>query len=298
MDFHIMETLGTKNNDQNLLDAAAAQKERFYPDGDSADPKVVALDNVFAIMPNGDGYAGFSKMFALQSGDGVRWDGLGVPNPDVKRSEYVVAYMSLAARQQVLGILQGPGANGGGGICNNDPDSSPGDDPYLCSEDNINEIATAHCSIAANGKPSDDLDAFRSGDYANIPSGPCGGSCPSECGCDAMNNCVPIWLAADGTGGATGTGGSGASGMGGTGGRGAGVGGIGGTATGAGGSSAAGNNADADTEGGCSCRAAGTGSDGNPVGRLAALLFAAVVLARMRPEGRLSRKCDQLRRSA
>jgi hypothetical protein len=41
---------------------------------------------VFAAMPNGDGYAGFSDMFALQSLDGVRWDNLGAPNPDVKRS--------------------------------------------------------------------------------------------------------------------------------------------------------------------------------------------------------------------
>jgi hypothetical protein len=64
-----------------------------------------------------DGYAAFSRMFALQSGDGVKWDSLGVPNPDVKRSEYVVGHMSLAAKQLVLKLLQGPGVNGGGNIC-------------------------------------------------------------------------------------------------------------------------------------------------------------------------------------
>ncbi|HEY4102942.1 MAG TPA: hypothetical protein VGM44_03590, partial [Polyangiaceae bacterium] len=82
MDFHIMNTEGTQDNDQNLIKAAAAQKARFYPNGDSSDPKVVALDNVFGAMPNGDGYAGFSHMFSLQSGDGVKWDNLGVANPD------------------------------------------------------------------------------------------------------------------------------------------------------------------------------------------------------------------------
>src|SRR3954451_16027458 len=56
MDFHVMNTIGVANNDQNLIKAAAAQKTRFYPKGDSADPKVVALDNVFAAMPKADGY--------------------------------------------------------------------------------------------------------------------------------------------------------------------------------------------------------------------------------------------------
>src|SRR5215472_6918766 len=52
MDFHIMNLIGTTNSDNNLLTAAAAQKKRFYPGGDSADAKVVALDNVYAMMPS------------------------------------------------------------------------------------------------------------------------------------------------------------------------------------------------------------------------------------------------------
>ena len=124
MDFHVMNTLGVENNDQNLIKAAAAQKKRFYPNGDSSDAKVVALDNVFMLMPGGDGYAGFSHMFALQTADGVKWDGLGVLNPAAKRSEYVAAYMSLAAGQSVLKTLQGPGANGGGEICDGTPDGT------------------------------------------------------------------------------------------------------------------------------------------------------------------------------
>ncbi|HET6338448.1 MAG TPA: hypothetical protein VFG30_34745, partial [Polyangiales bacterium] len=209
MDFHVMDKIGVENNDQNLIKAAAAQKKRFYPGGDSADPKVVALDNVFAAMPNGDGYAGFSQMFKLQSADGVRWDNLGVPNPDVKRSEYVVAYMSLAARQNVLSILQGPGANGGGAICNNTPDGTANDKPYTCDAVHIETIATAHCAIAANGKPQADLMKLKGGNYTNIPSGPCGATCPVECGCDASDHCVASWLGANGAAGAGGQGGSG-----------------------------------------------------------------------------------------
>jgi hypothetical protein len=229
MDFHIMNTVGVANNDQNLIKAAAAQKKRFYPGGDSSDPKVVALDNVFQLMPGGDGYAGFSHMFAMVTADGMKWDGLGVPNPDVKRSEYVAAYMSLAAGQSVLKTLQGPGANGGGNICNGTPDGTQGDASYTCSEANVDAIATAHCAANANGKKAADMQALRSGDYAAVASGPCGATCPSECGCDAESHCVAPWLGAKasvdagtagaGTGGGTGSADAGSvtGGMGGTG---------------------------------------------------------------------------------
>src|SRR6266702_905686 len=51
MDWHIMETLGTKDNDPNLSKAAVAQKARFYPGGDSVDPRVPMFDQIFA-LPN------------------------------------------------------------------------------------------------------------------------------------------------------------------------------------------------------------------------------------------------------
>jgi hypothetical protein len=211
MDFHIMTTLGTENQDPNLIKAAAAQKKRFYPGGDSADAKVVALDNVFAAMPMGDGFSGFSHMFALRAGDGVKWDGLGVGNPDVLRSEYVAAYLSLAAHAPMLPLLQGPGANGGGGICNNTPDGTAGDKPYTCSESHIDAIATAHCASAARGKSASDLSALRMGKYSQVAAADCGKQCPAECACDRQQHCVAGWLveaddagvepAADGGGG-------------------------------------------------------------------------------------------------
>lgn len=262
MDFRIMNTIGVANSDQNLTTAATAQKARFYPGGDSADPKVVALDNVYNAMPGGDGYAGFSKMFALQKGDGLNWDNLGVPNPDVKRSEYVAAYMSLAARQAVLPILQGPGVNGGGDICNDVQDSS-GDAPYTCSEADIDAIATAHCSIVANGNPASDLSALQAGNYSNIPSGPCGSTCPAECACDGpTQHCVPPWLATTGGGG---TGGGGASGAGGSPGSTGGASAAGGSAASSGGTGAGGTGAGGTSSGGTSS-GAGSGAGGGAPG--------------------------------
>jgi MYXO-CTERM domain-containing protein len=148
-------------------------------------------------MPGGDGYAGFSKMFALQTADGVKWDNPGVPNPDVKRSEYVAAYMSFALGKLVLPLPKGPGPSGGGNICNGTPDGTPTDKPYTCSDANVDAIANAHCGVVANGKKTADLQALRSGNYANVPSGPCGATCPSECGCGAGGKCVAKWLATD-----------------------------------------------------------------------------------------------------
>ena len=268
MDFHVMNTIGVANNDQNLINAAAAQKARFYPRGDSADPKVVALDNVFAAMPRGDGFAGFSHMFALQSADGVQWDRLGVANPDVKRSEYVAAYMSLAAGQNVLSLLQGPGQNGGGGICSGKPDGTQGDQPYTCSAGRINAIASAHCAVAANGKRMADLASLRAGNAATVPSGPCGSACPGECGCDTANHCVARWLTAAGSsdagpaepdaGVSVDTGATGGTGAGGAGGRGAGgAGGSAGTTGGAGGAgtdAGPSGNGNASTASGCNCQ--------------------------------------------
>jgi hypothetical protein len=276
-----MQTIGMANDDQNLIKAAAAQKKRFYPGGDSADSRVVALDNVFAAMPNGDGFAGFSEMFAMHSADGVKWDGLGVRNPDVKRSEYVVAYMSLAARKSVLELLQGPGANGGGGICNGTPDGTAGDAPYTCSAANIAAIASAHCAVVANGKPSTDRAALRSGAYAMVRSGPCGSSCPVECACDDGQHCAAPWAgaAAGGGGGRSAGGGGGSTGAGG-GGRAATDAGSGGGTRQAGVTTIAKGASDGESRG-CHCSAVGRPGRA-PGGLLAVATLIALALVRRR----------------
>jgi MYXO-CTERM domain-containing protein len=295
MDFHIMAKIGATNADANLTKAAAAQKARFYPGGDTADAKVVALDNVFAAMPNGDGFAGFSRLFALQKGDGVTWDNLGVPNPDVKRSEYVVAYMSLAAGKSLLTLVQGPGASGGGNICNGTQDAQK-DPTYVCDQAHVDAIATAHCSIAANGSPPADLKSLRAGNYDAVPGGPCGSTCPIECACDSAGDCVAPWLgiaaATDaGSDGSTGddaidSGSTGTSGddAGGTGGPGGSVGGALDAATRGSGSDDAGDLAASApaSDGGCSCQAVGGPIDPDTTGGLAATVLAAIGALRSR----------------
>ena len=188
MDWQIMSDLGTKLGSANLLSASARQKKRFYPGGDSVDPRVPMFDQIFA-LPN-MGFAGWSRIFAVIQGDAMRWDNLGVANPDQKRSEYVAAYASLGARQSVLPILKQAH------VCDGTADGA-GDAGYVCSEANIDAIATAHCSIAAAGSPAADLQKLRSGNYAGVTSkGACGTRCPSECGCQtSTNRCVAPWLA-------------------------------------------------------------------------------------------------------
>lgn len=199
MDFHIMNLVGTNTQDENLLTGAAAQKARFYPGGDSADSKVVALDNVYAMMPGTNGLAGFSKVFSLVKDDRISWGNVG-SNPSQKLSEYVIAYMALAVGKdggQVLKTVQGPSANGGGKICDGTPDGTQGDPTYMCSESDVDAIATAHCALAANGRPSSDATALGMGNFDSVAMGPCGANCPAECGCDTSTmNCVAPWLGA------------------------------------------------------------------------------------------------------
>jgi hypothetical protein len=214
--------------------------------------------------------------------------------------------------------VQGPGANGGGKICNGTQDAT-NDATYTCSEAHIDSIATAHCSIAANNKPSADLTALRSGNYANIPSGPCGATCPSECACDSSNHCVAPWLgtASGGSGGASSGGGSGVAGAGGASnsGGGNGVTSNGGTGTSGGATASAGatstsggatpscggalgtagtsssagsgdvaGSSDGSTNDskGCSCRAAGQSRNHSLAGLLLASAFAGLTVARAR----------------
>ena len=204
MDWRIMATLGARLNDANLTAASVAQKARFWPGGDSEDSRVQMFDSMFVLPAMGDGYQGFSRIFSYVQADGVSWDSVAMngANPDQRRSEYVAAYLSLGAAESVLPIMQQPAAGYGSStawpVCaghwdgvNNDPNPS-----YTCSEANVDAIATAHCSLIANGRPANDVSAFQAGNFGGVRSGPCGATCPTECGCkQSTNTCVAPWLA-------------------------------------------------------------------------------------------------------
>ena len=192
MDWHIMALLGTKNNDPNLTKASAAQKARFYPGGDSVDARVGMFDQIFD-LPN-YGFGGLSRVFAWVGKDKLSWDGLGVANPDKKRTEYVMAYLSLGAGKQVTSIMQA--ANVGNG-----KDDGAGDPGYNVVAADIDAIASDHCALvsaeAQGVNVTNDWKAFRSGNFAGVTKGgTCGNGCPAaECGCkSSTNKCVPLWL--------------------------------------------------------------------------------------------------------
>lgn len=275
MDWHIMETLGNKNNDPNLKLAAAAQKKRFYPGGDSADPRVPMFDQIFD-LPN-YGYPGLSRVFGYVEGDKLSWDGLGVPNPDQKRTEYVMAYLSLGAGKPVTPIMQAAH------VGDNTPNGA-GDPPYTVSQANIDAIATAHCAIlAATNQGSDEAaskKALRDGDYAGVTAaGKCGAGCPSECGCKSSTNlCVAPWLGDVPATTSSSVSSSGSSG---------GEGGSGGKSGGAGGSGGSGSGSGEDSSG-CGCRVGGDSSSGDS--RLASLLAASAFLALARARRRAPKR--------
>lgn len=288
MDWHVMATLGALDNDANLVKASAAQKARFYPGGDSVDPRVPMFDTIFA-LPTMD-YTGMSRVFGLVQGDQLSWDGLGVPNPDEKRSEYVVAYLSLGAGQSVLPVMRGAG------VCAGKADGQ-GDPTYTCQESNVDAIANAHCAIvAAAAQGADvtaDLKALRGGDYASVAAkGTCGAGCPGECGCKSTTDrCVAPWLAdAAPDGGAADAGAVHDAGAGGghDAGTDAGAGsgghadaGLGGTGDGGGGNGASGDGSGGASAGsGCGCQLGDRG-DGLPAA-LAVGALAAIGLARSR----------------
>jgi hypothetical protein len=266
MDWHIMATLGQKDNDNNLIAASAGQKARFYPGGDSVDPRVGMFDQIFD-LPN-YGYDGLSRVFGWVESDKVSWDNLGVPNPDVKRTEYVMAYLSLGAGKPVTSIMKG--AHVGDGT---DDGAKQGDKPYTVNDANIDAIATAHCAIvsakAQGTDTSSDEHALQSGDYANVKAaGACGQGCPAECGCKtATNKCVAPWLTGAvpsdaGTGGGSGgsSGGTTGGGSGGT------TGGGSGGATGGGSGGATGGGSGGATGGGSGGAGGGGNGGGNGAG--------------------------------
>jgi len=225
----LLNQVGMTSGDTKVSDIAALRKAQIYPGGSEAFPDDVVMDQVFDAMPRGDALAALGQMFSMVKADSI--SALGEiansgPGYDERAMEYVVAYLSLVAKRPLLKAFQGSGDNSGAGFCNNTPDSS-GQAPFTCSEVNIDAIATAHCSNAANGEPEADVRHLRLGSYSEVGSGPCGSTCPSECSCDTANHCVAYWL---GTPQSVGGSGQGDAGMGGAATGSAGIGGAGGSA--------------------------------------------------------------------
>jgi MYXO-CTERM domain-containing protein len=280
MDWQILGTIGMQNNDANLMAASAAQKARFYPNGDSVDPRVPMFDGIFA-LPN-MGYPGYSHIFSYVQGDKINWDNVANngANPDERRTEYVIAYLSLGPGISLLPTVQKANVANGtdDGAMQNDP-------PYTAQQANVDAIATAHCSIAAakaqGSDVSADLQALQAGNYGAVKAqGKCGSGCPAECGCKmSANLCVAPWLGDGAMHGADMGAGVGGGGGGGTGGGNGGVGGGNGGSGGGGVGGGGGGGGGGMKSSGCSCDMIASSA---AVPWLALSLLAMLMLVRVR----------------
>jgi hypothetical protein len=197
MDYHVMQTAGTADNDAALLAAAKAQHEEFgIPGVARYDTEVAMFDDLFDKY---GGFEGLQRIFKLIEADGAHWDDLG-DNPSALRSHYVIAYLQLG-----LGTTTDLTASTftAAGVGKLDDSISYTPDPGV-----VGDIADAHCSIAAathdpaiaKGTIDAALDKLRHGDYAaaKVASKACQKTddCPAECGCDGQSHqCVARWRA-------------------------------------------------------------------------------------------------------
>lgn len=183
MDIAVLHYLGTISGNQNLLNASAAQQERFYdPSQPNYDPRVV----MFGAFQTSYGFAGYAQMFALVREDQLNWAQVsqdpnytGDNNFSALLSEYVIAYLSLGFGTTT--DLTQTFVNAGVGTYNQN-----GVQPYTVSSTAVKAIGDAHCSIRAaagvNVNVSSQLAALRAGNYASaVAVGGISATCPSEC---------------------------------------------------------------------------------------------------------------------
>ncbi|MGE0325765.1 MAG: MYXO-CTERM sorting domain-containing protein [Polyangiaceae bacterium] len=257
-------------------DAADQQHQRML-----SDAQVQLFLNIFNRQDYG--FKGYQEAFGLIQGDGLHWTDLRDPpgydtrndcvsgNPSQLLGEYVTAYLSIPAREDLTQQMTDAGV---GQVVDN---LCPA---YSLSSQNVGDIADAHCAIGAAKAAGVDvgpaLGELRRGNFAgaDVQGYTCSQHCPTECACDSQSGrCVAPWrgdsppAGTGGTGGASNSGGFGgegaAPGSGGTGAESTGgsqtSGGSGGT-TNAGGSAGAGHFmpvTSGSDDSSCSCRVPG-----------------------------------------
>lgn len=197
MDIQILNTIGTAQNNQLMLQSSDAQRQRMR-----SDTEVQMFDGFFQAY---GGYAGFTKAFKLVKDDGMKWDKIGA-NPSVLRTQYVIAYLQLGFGT-TSDLTKSKFVAAGVGLL----DTSVPDYRALIDPQGVKDIADAHCSIAgAKADPAaattlatainTALTNLRAGSYATAKvAGQ--QSCtltaadkrPSECTCASNGQWVAPW---------------------------------------------------------------------------------------------------------
>jgi hypothetical protein len=192
MDIAVLKYLGNISNNSTLVNASAAQQERFYdPSQLSYDPRVIMFGK---FLTSYGGFAAYARTFALVQQDQLNWvmvaqDPTYTPdhNYSALLSEYVMAYLSMGFG--TMTDLTPTFVSAWIGTYNQN-----GVMPYTVSSTAVRAIATAHCSIrAATGGASAQLAALQAGNYATaLASGGSSATCPSECRW-SNNQCIAKW---------------------------------------------------------------------------------------------------------
>ena len=195
MDIEVLHYLGNTSGNQNLLNASAAQQERFYDQSQpSYDARVVMFGNFFGSY---GGFTAFARMFKLVRQDQLVWTTVAQCPActsdhyySALLSEYVIAYLSMSFGTTTdltqTFVQAGVGKYDQNGVM-----------PYAVSSDAVKAIGNAHCSIrAAAGASvniSAQLAALQAGNYASaMAAGGSSATCPSECAW-TRNRCVAKW---------------------------------------------------------------------------------------------------------
>ena len=180
LDEHVMREIGEETNNEALENGAILQHQQFDTGGPSYDPEVVMFDNFFNRY---GGFAVFRRFFRLVDEDNIHWPG---NNPSQLRSEYVIAYLSLAFGTSSE-LTPTFAAAGVGSL-----DKSTA--PYVLDGVAVRAVANAHCSIhAARPNSTLQLMQLQQGNYQGaVASGGIEQLCPSECTW-SQSRCVAKW---------------------------------------------------------------------------------------------------------
>jgi hypothetical protein len=191
MDYRVMTSIGTSQNNATLLNAADMQHRRMgVPGINEYDSEVAMFDNFYDRY---GGYDGFVRAFKLVQADGMQWDRLGA-NPSAARTHYVIAYLHLgfgttADLTKSDFIAAGVGSK----------DTQVSNYTAQISTAAVKGVGDAHCSIAGArtdpgvtaGAINTALNNLRNGSYANakVAQRSCtltpAAAAPAECKCDA-----------------------------------------------------------------------------------------------------------------
>lgn len=211
MDYEVMQYIGTAQNNQTLLNAAAAQYERFL------DPSQAGYDSEVAMFVNFynqfGGFPAYSSFFRVVKGDALQWTTVSQCPPTTcppdrnhgqLLSEYVIAYLSMAfgTTSDLTPVFTAAGV--GTIDTSAKPSTCPTPTtcdvaPYSVVSANVKSIANAHCSISAAERAghsaASQLSALQNGNYPiAIASGGTSGSCPAECSWNqAQSKCIAKW---------------------------------------------------------------------------------------------------------